>query len=99
MAAAEHFRCDEEEFVGIESEFFADEPFIAVIVSHVMRRHEDDVIFGGVEVAVGAVDDAGLRERDARFGFEIGDDEFVTLGSWCFGIGWLLSASGGGGKE
>src|ERR1700689_1405923 len=99
MAAAEHFGSDKEELVGIKREFFADEPFVAVVVGHVMRRHQDDVIFGGVEVAVGAVDDAGLRERDTGFGFEVGDDEFVTLGWGCFGIRWLLSASGGGGKE
>src|SRR5579862_2091745 len=99
VTAAKHFSGDEEEFLGIEREFFADEPFVAVIVGHVVRRHEDDVVFGGVEMAVGAVDDFGLRESDAGFGFEIGDDKFVAFGGWSFGIGWLLSTSGGGEKE
>ncbi len=73
--------------------------FVAVIVGHVVRGHEDDVVFGGVEFAVSAVDDFGLRKEDAGFGFEIGDGELVALGRWSFEIGLLLGECGGGKKK
>src|SRR5579862_5601018 len=92
MTATKHFGGNEEELAGIEREFFSDEPFVAAIVGHVVGWEEDDVVFGGVEMSVGAVDDAGLREGDAGFGFEIREDEFVALGGWGFGIRRVLSA-------
>ena len=70
MAVAEQFGSDEEQFGGIERELFADQPLVAVVVGHVVRGQEDDVVLRGVELAIGAVDDFGLRKGDAglRFG-------------------------------
>jgi hypothetical protein len=50
-----------------------------------VRRQEDGVVAGGVELAVGAVDDVSLGQDDAAFGLEVVDDELMLDG--LFGLG------------
>jgi len=64
----------------VERAIRSDQPFVAVMVRHVMRRQQHDVVARGVQRAVGAVDDLGSRQRHAALGAEIIYKEFVMLG-------------------
>ena len=79
-AVAEQFGRDEEQRRRIERAVRADQPLVAVVVRHVVRRQQHHVVARGVEVAVRAVDDPRLRQRDAALGVEVVDDELVMLG-------------------
>lgn len=52
-----------------------------------MGGEEDGVVVGGVEVAVGAVDDVGFGEGGAGLRFELMDGEVVDLGRVGAGLG------------
>ena len=62
----------------------AEDPLVPVIVSHVVGRQQDNVVAGGIQMAVRTVDHAGLGESHAALGFEVGDDKFVGFAGFGF---------------
>jgi hypothetical protein len=73
----------------------ADKPFVTVEVRHIVRGQQDDVVFGGVQVTIGTVNHACLRECDPAFGLEICDHELVPLA----GVGLRGSCLGQKGRR
>src|SRR3954470_19460077 len=51
-----------------------------MMVRHVMRRQQDDVVTRGVQVSVGAVDDPRVRQDDAALGSEVINHKLVVFG-------------------
>src|SRR6476646_7760601 len=90
MSVAEKFRRDKEVFPWIERQVRADQPFVAMKVRHVVRRQENHVVFGGVEMAIRSVNDNGFGKRDAALGLEVWDYKLVAV-ALDF---WLLVANG-----
>ena len=86
-AVAEELGGDEEELVWVEGFSGADEKAVAVLLRHVVRGEEDGVVAGGVEVAVGAVEDVGLGQDGAAFGVEVVQDVLVRGGLRILGRG------------
>jgi len=80
MAVAEQFRRDEIEFGGIERASGSDQPLVAVVIRHVMRRQQHCVVARRVQMAVRPVHDDGLRQYDTAFRAKVVDDELVMLG-------------------
>jgi hypothetical protein len=62
MAVAEQLGRHQEEFGGVERAIGADQPVVAVMIRHVVRRQQDGVVARRVEAAVGAVNNPRLRE-------------------------------------
>ena len=102
-AVAEELRGDEEELAGVECAGWVgggfEEEGVAVEVGHIVGREEDGVGVGGVEGAVGAVDDVGFGEDGAGFGVEVVEDEFVALGCGGLRCGGLGEGWEGGGRK
>ena len=73
VAVAEQLRRDEEQRRGVERAAGPDQPLVAVVLRHVVRRQQHGVVARGVEMAVRAVDDARLRQRDAAFRVKVVD--------------------------
>ena len=80
VAVAEKLRRDEKQLPGIERAVRPDQPLVAVMGRHVMRRQQHGIVARGVELSVRAVDDPRLRQRHAALGLEVVDDELVMLG-------------------
>ncbi len=80
MPVAEQLRRYEEQLRRIEREAGADQPLVAVVVGHVVRRQQNGVVARGVQAAVRAVDDDRLGQGDARLRVEVVDHELVMLG-------------------
>ena len=66
VAVAEQLRRDEIELRGVERAPRADQPLVAVVRRHVVRRQQHGVVVRRVQVAVRAVDDDRLREARRR---------------------------------
>ena len=80
MTVAEELGRDEEVPRGVQRQAGPDEPVVVVMVRHVARRQEDDVVFPGVEPAVRAVAHDGAGQRGAVLEGEAGEDEPVVRG-------------------
>ena len=80
VAVAEKLGGDQEQRRKVERATGADQPLVAMVVRHVVRRQQDRVVARRVEPAVGAVDDPRLRQRDAALGAEVVDRELVMFG-------------------
>src|SRR5215471_18410698 len=83
-SVAEEFRRYKEEAGGVESAPRPDQPFIPMEICHVVRWQEDDIVFGGIQMAIRAVHDSSLRQSHSTLGMEIRDGKFVLLGALLF---------------
>ena len=79
-AVAEQFGGDEKQPGRVQRPVGSDQPLVAVMVRHVVRRQQHDVVARGVQAAVRAVDDPRLGQRDAALGTEVLDHELVMVG-------------------
>jgi len=90
MPVAEHFCRDNKILRRIKRLIWTDQPLIAMKIRHVVRRYKHGVVPGGIQMAVGSVNDVCLQQRHAAFGFEVGNYEFVRLALRTFlGLGLL----------
>jgi len=48
-------------------------------VRHIVRWQQHHVVLFGVQTAIGCINDARLRQRDAAFGVEVRNDELVLF--------------------
>src|SRR5437868_4593980 len=101
MPVAEKLCRNQKELGGIKCEVRSNEPLIAVKVSHVVRWQKHDVIFGGIQMTVCAINNECLGQGNAAFGLEVGNHKLMTLTLWFLGAVWLviLSKQGGGENE
>src|SRR2546423_9238028 len=82
MPIAKHFRGDKQKLRCIKRVAWPDQPFVAVIVGHVVRRQKDDVVMGSVEMPIGSVHDPRRRQHRSTLCVEVRDDKFVAFTSF-----------------
>src|SRR5437868_1634825 len=99
MPVAEKFRGDQKKLRSIEGMIWPNQPLIPVKIRHVVRRQEDHVVFGRVEMSIGPVDHAGLRQRHAALRFEVCDHKFVAFAGFGLGGSLLRQPSAGQKKQ
>ena len=56
-----------------------DQPFIAMEICHVVGRQEYCVIPGGIQMAVGSVNNPRLGKSDAALGMKVRNDELMAF--------------------
>ena len=81
VSVAEQLRRDEKERRGVERASWADQPLVAVVRRHVVRRQQHGVVARRVQVAIRPVDDDRLGQHDAALRPKILDRVFVMLGA------------------
>ena len=64
-----------------ERESRSDQPLVAVVIGHVVRWEQDDVVPRGVEMAIGAIDHRRLREDHSALRPEVAQDKLMMLGA------------------
>src|SRR4051812_6101142 len=89
LTVPEQFRRNQEQLRRIERTrltrlrrrtLAGDQPVVAVMVRHIVRRQQDGIIASRVQRSVRAIDDARLRQHRAGLGAEVVDDELVMRG-------------------
>jgi hypothetical protein len=86
MAVAKQFGRNKKQLGGVERAVLPDQPFVSVIVSHVVRRQQHHVVSCSIQLAVCPILDASLRKNHAALGAEVGDHKLVLLRFGRFGI-------------
>src|SRR6266851_9311959 len=93
MPVAEKLCRNQKELGGIKREVRTNEPLIAVKVSHVVRWQKHDVIFGGIQMAVCAINNECLGQGNAALRLEVGNHKLMPLTLWFLGAVWLVILS------
>src|SRR5262252_8771632 len=84
MPISEHLSSNNKKLRRIERVPSSDQPFIAVIISHVVRWQKERIVPRGIQMSVSSITDPRHRQDRATLTMKVRDHKLVMLPSFRF---------------